>query len=72
MERFRTYLIRGGTFNGLRITCQKSTRPGTVILFKRRCCDEAIHGIDTGELYELDRRGVEYVLQEDEEEEEVE
>jgi hypothetical protein len=68
MESFKTYLIRGGTFNGCRITCQKSTRPGTVILFKNRCCDEVIDGTETGELYELDRRCLEYVLQEDEEE----
>lgn len=60
-----TYLLRGGRFNGTRITCDMRRVPGTVILFRERSNDCDAAG-DTGDLYELSDDGTEYIFDEGE------
>lgn len=47
----RTYLLRGGRFAGLRLTCESHNRPSTLVLFATPVDEPGTQ--DVGDLYEL-------------------
>lgn len=59
-DGFHTFIFRGGTFNGLRITAEPGREPQMIAMFP--------HGLDDGELYELSNYW--YVLRDEEDEDE--
>ena len=62
-DGFHTFILRGGRWNGMRVTCEKGKEPVTMVLFSHRVnC--------VGDLYELQEMW--YVLADEEDEDEPE